>query len=688
MSIVSLVVSWKNDTRGNENRNLQIVYYSCPSAGAGTLNVPSGSTLRLALSSSGKLCTLTQRSKDGKHIIPFSRSYDGNPWEAVAGPYNNLNIKCNSEYCQLDTPAINSSQHFILESFERNLSLKDEAARFFEQASFGVTTTDLSQVEDEVDDKSDLLQYFTKWTYEQMYEINPTSHRGFWRRRTFPFYETGGREGRATRPCESGAFYRAFAFTDTDRKKILNVKVVGGNYALYIDGKLRTLVNKFELEDSDPISFPFSIEVCAIDSSLGGSSKFFHDGKCRELVGGNPVVSINGMQPQPVLIIGKKAQETIMNGDQIEMMTLQQSYINTQNCNVKNQPVFLQIYNGVSTQTLLYEPRFAFRENLMLNPLNDGGGGVMKQVGGESAQCSNVPRTFQNEENCRMANDEDACAPREFIEGFVKLSPFNIKRFYRNGGRFVYAVKNLRLSEDITVESPCMHGVKSRWKIDDSANGVCDENVQSETAFMFHNMLDETDDPNPHVKDLYLPQSKKCHEDDLGKIFMTIKVGGNCWTTVHPDHLNVYDFTQWSNVHPGNAANPQAIKQFARNGDHTISYPAFHGMRRWNQQEKDLPYLGRLGDEVEFRDFPDNLRYPEIGKIFGLVVPTTDSGKNGIVCGSPHEVGSGLFPTSFSMTRRPELEFLSLQQFDQQKKTVWGMVATSASDQLRQRAAW
>ena len=75
------------------------------------------------------------------------------------------------------------------------------------------------------------------------------------------------------------------------------------------------------------------------------------------------------------------------------------------------------------------------RSNTNLDPLSDGGGSIMKEIGGEEAQCSNAPRTFLNENHCHLSMKKSTCTPAGFVEGSVKLSPVNIKKFFTGAWR-------------------------------------------------------------------------------------------------------------------------------------------------------------------------------------------------------------------------------------------------------------
>ena len=658
---------------------------SCPSSG--TLPVNSGETVRIAFSPPGKLCTLTQRHSDGTGIIPISRSYDNNPWEAVSGPYKALAYDCNEMSCQMTIPEANDpSKIFLLTSHKnRRISKRDEAARFFEQATFGITTADLMKVENEVKG-SDLLSYFVQWTYDQMYNKKPTSHRSYWRQRTFPVYKKTGREGKAIQPCEKGSFWRGYAFNEFDNEKMLKVDLIDGNYALSINGSFRTIVNSFELKGSEgwsTNSFPMTFNICWVKSFIGGPVSIYFDGKCRMLRGGNPLVIVDGMKPKVAKMLGKTIEKAIMNGIHIEKMTLESIHKN-QHCVSTKDSIFVEVQNGESIQTLLFEPRLMLRENLRMKPLNDGGKRIMNEIGGEDALCSNVPRTFLNEDNCQLATDVDACAPLEFVEGSVQLNTDNLKLFFEEKWRYVYAVTQLRLEDDD--KSPCQHGTRSRWKKYPSR--ICNQNIRRHTASIFERMILQSDDPNPHIKDVYLPMDENCHNKDLSIVRMEIMIDSDCWMNVHPDHLNVYDFSDWTEKHPGSINKFKPIKQFAIDGKSHLSYPLSHSMMQWENTKKNLSYLGRLGDKVDFKDFPDSLRSNQIADIFGLVVPTTASGIKAVICGSPFETKSVFSYSSFSIDRHPDLNILNPKELSQQKRTVWLMIAMSASDQLRQRIAW
>ena len=648
--------------------------------------VPSGTTVRLGLSSKDKLCTLTQSHVDGGGIQPVGRSYNGHEWEAVAGPYRTMDYNCENSSCEVTLPNLNDDkQRFQLRGFERSLSAKDTVARFFEQTTFGTTEEDLKNFENENEDAT-LMSYFANWTYNQINHEGMTSHRNFWRERTMShFKQLYGREGKAPKPCEKGSHWRGYAFAEIDSKKYVEIDLKDNSYFFTVNGQLRTVVSSFQLEDYTIDSFPLTLRICWVEPFLSGLVTLSYNDKCRVLQGGNPHIEIDPSTDFLSTVDDTDVAEQVLHEDQIERMVLD-SVIESDLCTSTRGSVFIKVNRGNYQHHLLYEPRLKLKHNSLRYPIYDGGGSLTSEPDGDVVQCSNVPRTYLNENFCRLSTSQNTCAPTEFSEGTVRLSVSNIKKFFEGAKKYVYAVTHLRLEDDYKVESPCEPGVRSRWKRINTS--VCSQNVHSETASIFATLIENDTDPNPHLRDLHISSEKTCHWDDIGSVEMTVIVGIDCWKTVHPDYFNVYDFTDWSQNHPGNNVNMQAIKQFAVKGSHLLEYPASHSMPRWRYKKREFGYLGRLGDDVDFKDFPDTLRSPLIAELFELVVPIAQNGRKSIVCGSPFEGKSKLHSFSFSLTRRPELDFLQPHQFEQQKRIVWTMIATSSPDQLRQRVAW
>lgn len=163
---------------------------SCPSVGDNPIFIPSGSVM-LQPATNLTLCTLTKvvtSSETGDSFsIPIARSYDGNSWEKAAGEYAasffvNQGILCYESGCQINLPHLDSGSQFNLASYSYSLSKSDEAARFLETATFGITQSQLDAFENSSNNIQDDI---IGWVSNQMNaSITPmTSHREFWRKR-------------------------------------------------------------------------------------------------------------------------------------------------------------------------------------------------------------------------------------------------------------------------------------------------------------------------------------------------------------------------------------------------------------------------------------------------------------------------------------------------------------------------
>ena len=78
------------------------------------------------------------KKNDQETWIPLGRSYDNHHWEAAAGVYNTLYYECDELSCKVTLPETIDHHHnrkFQLNTFEHNLSRRDEIARFFEQST-------------------------------------------------------------------------------------------------------------------------------------------------------------------------------------------------------------------------------------------------------------------------------------------------------------------------------------------------------------------------------------------------------------------------------------------------------------------------------------------------------------------------------------------------------------------------
>ena len=249
----------------------------------------------------------------------------------------------------------------------------------------------------------------------------------------------------------------------------------------------------------------------------------------------------------------------------------------------------------------------------------------------------------------------------------IDLNQGNLQKFYDGSTvsgdtRYVYVVEGVRQTgESLPYLPPCTNAEESRWILDESSC-ASPETVTTSTAAIFEELISNSLDTNTNIKDIIFPSlGVSCDASDVGKYDFVVTVNGQCWRNVHRNYHDVFDFTgtcscedsnisfslakifvtsaDWVARHNGGEA---AIKQFALDGSFTLQYPANHPM---NQRFYDTNAvearvrIGRLGDQIRFRDLPSFLTTEEVADAFGKLENFQSLGPK-VVCGSPFEVGN------------------------------------------------
>ena len=363
-------------------------------------------------------------------------------------------------------------------------------------------------------------------------------------------------------------------------------------------------------------------------------------------------------------------------------------------------PVFL-IQEGLLLQ---WDPRLRLNRNTPDSPMTDGGGSVVTATGGETL-CSNVPRTFQNFDQCIFSSEATTCGSVPSPDTTIELNSNNILQLHSLTGRYVYAIHGLMVSQDefsFQIEHPCTPGLRSRWERDPGATCENPSDLRTSTKRALKRLISGSNDRNPYIRDITFPTSgEECDGRD-NEVEIQIEVGTDCWTHVHPEHLGVWDFTYWTlpNTHPGNGVAESSdsnhpIKKWLDGGLPVLVFPSKHpmdgsfnhAMNRWDSNYQSFEYIGRFGDSVHYRDLPNELRLQQVAEYYGV---STSRHNNGvIVCGSPGEVAND--PTKgsvFDVASEYLRDTTYRNQYGRQREIVWTMVALYAQDQLRQRMAW
>lgn len=302
---------------------------------------------------------------------------------------------------------------------------------------------------------------------------------------------------------------------------------------------------------------------------------------------------------------------------------------------------------------------------------------------------------FLNEFKCELSYEVDACSPVDPSEEWISLDSGSFRKIFEatqdlESPVYVYAVEGLRQGKGIVpYDPPCTPGETSRW-IPSSCSGS-NPGVRGETRDIFVDLLSQSDDTNPYVRDVTFPATGvSCHPDDMGAFSFQVKDKDSCWLNVHQSHLQVFDFTEWVQQHPGGR---EYITQFASQNEGNafkLSFPDWHEMSRWHGWSTFYrSEIGRYGDVVRFSELPSGLHTETIAGALDAHAVLAMTGPT-VVCGSPLEVASD--PSTAGIQMQDAFAaagtFDSAHNLDRHRRIIWVQIILNAKDALRQRVAW
>jgi len=172
---------------------------------------------------------------------------------------------------------------------------------------------------------------------------------------------------------------------------------------------------------------------------------------------------------------------------------------------------------------------------------------------------ANVARTFENEDTCIYSTASTACSPtRELGEVIIDLNETSITAFYEFGDKYVYAIRGLAMEN---LDQHACVDTQSRWEVEQ--NTICSSPTPlgAATVAALGDALASSTDPNALLKDVTVSLSCDPLDEHVDKLGMQIQVDADCYTHVHRDHNNVYDFSGWVSNHPGGEYNIQKWAQ-------------------------------------------------------------------------------------------------------------------------------
>jgi len=416
----------------------------------------------LTVSKSSSLCMLILLKEDGSRV-PVARSYRGNDWEPYGGLYASLSVDCYGNYqCDIPLEPPPSGATYVLKSTSpaHAITIEDKVARFLESATFGGSPAEIDSLAKtiasyEMDETTAIDRAFASWVANQQDSTTTplTSHRAFFRQRTLSWSLGSTRTTLTTQPCAMGSRYRRYSFTGSDYEQLLTIGNDGnGTLPLFVNGLVRTVVEApIVFSDGSVAEGGKNYELCSRGmKGLGATVKLRQAGSCRKVVSfgsfnGNPPIDFFDTTPPEWFditpyadAIDQKSYRYYEEGS-IQMLNVT-STIPPEHCSYSFAPGLQEhFFVRFGSEWFISDTRFVLLNNDIDTPLEDGGQSMVSATS-EAAKrdwkvrCSNVPRTYQNEDRCFWNEDRTCAAGQKFLSGGLVCGSPNEVSTSRSGG--------------------------------------------------------------------------------------------------------------------------------------------------------------------------------------------------------------------------------------------------------------
>jgi hypothetical protein len=618
----------------------------------------------------------------GKALF-VARSYAKNHWERSADSdvdLPRLHFDCSSDACTLIIPSLPGTFYLLSRARNRATTPKEQVARFLNQATFGATLAEISSFP-----ASPKL-----WIQQQMTEP-VSSHRAYYREKVNSVSTSVTPAGRPRTPCEDGSRWASFSFmaSDIGKELVITTAAAADTLSLSIDGLVRT-----EVSATDFAGTTGTFTVCLVYERTNALVRIAPACSGAQTNIGN--VPITFATPPPTANLAQlQGSDTRLSALTPDVSGNRLFQLNPNvACSAPDVPVIFAQSGG---QYYRHSSRVVLLDNSLSAPAITEAGGNGPSI------CPNVEKSFVNAGSC-VIHRGTACQALRPPSVEFPLAAESLRNFYSLADSYVYAVKGLRLNTDTVADSPC-RGAYSRWTKTGTSACAAATPLDADTTTTLTSLLADSQDPNPTVRDIRLPNGVVCTAT-TASVGAQLTVGNECWQHVHADLYNVFDFSFWAEegVHPGNAVaknagRPNPIKKIATANGFELFFPGNHAMQRWTQNRKKLTFIGRLDDQVDFSLLPTSLQTDLMAKELGAEAGSGDASRDyGETCGSPNEVAAqpalgarylmGL--NTFTDVSGGTVEQMLDDRLPRYRTapSVWTMIGMYGRDQLRQRMAW
>jgi uncharacterized protein (DUF1501 family)/uncharacterized protein (DUF1800 family) len=629
--------------------------------------------------------SLNETRDDGSFRV-VARSYDGHPWEMVPDvDFLPANLTCNaSGICNLFSNNTYTVQQLPVPAELLNPSPLSLVSRLQIQATFGASKAELQRI------STTYGTNFGDWVRDQM-RIPPTFVRSYYRERITPRSPRNPVQivmAPNTKVCDLDTRWHRFAFEMRDRGKNLVVRIdeVANRFTLRVDRELRGEVTNF-LGQPFPgvnitlVSFPATMRICTLREAVGGAMTLTRNTSSAtcDVNWSNPAISISSTTYVQSFTNSEALIVPVAGAP--DAVVLKSRSVPCANATDPAGNSFI----SQGGRTWRFDVRMQFVTNTIDSP---------STVGTSSADtCPIITKSYINRGNCiRRAS---CGAAIQFRSAPVPLNETILRAWYEKNNRYVYNILGLRLDTPYDV-SPCSSGF-SRWT---RTTGTCSApttSLDDTTRTTISAALSGSSDTNPFVRDISL-SGVGCTAS-AESIGAQIQVGGECFQHVHPDLYSVRDATRWTQIHDGNqeaisGGAPNPIMKWADTGKTFLRFSTSHPMQRWADRQSNLPFVGRLGDSVDFESLSAELQTEEMAVLVGALRNLPAGAEGAEACGSPAEVANRPELGNHYMVYVGDNSSLTGDTLDWPVNFLddFPMVANNAHlkspDQLRQRAAW
>ena len=369
--------------------------------------------------------------------------------------------------------------------------------------------------------------------------------------------------------------------------------------------------------------------ICALSDSASGGNPWIY--------ASNPAIAFSSPDPDitQVFPASQLGLSSVWHVGDIQAGERVVAAKQPQGCNARSKAgkSFLGVDHGDGGPVVYYmhDRRMSWRENTVDAPANVHSD---ETVSGRPGICPVVPRTIINEKSC-VRRPVGQCVMPSFEKTDMVLDHDTLRKFYTSSSKMVLRVQGLRLSPGSEgYWGPCAIGRNSRW-LRTAETGGCPADAEmqpdADTAKVIRAALEGVKRTlenhgvpvNPMVREVFAYQWMSAElgvtacadeAENIGKS-VELSPGGECWLHVHPHEYNVYDFSAWALLHPGNddalkARRRNPILKWAEAGLSHIEFPGWHDVvTRWQESVKHAKKfpggaIGISGNTVDFAKLP------------------------------------------------------------------------------------